>query len=79
MNVRTSVHLVLISNQVDQISENHFELTKALVEQSLTLSSDLVNYLTEFANVLHRHPIKGQKEMCDLSRQLSELANYMER
>jgi len=62
------------------ISETHFEpLATALVEQSLKLSSDLIIFLTEFTNVLNRHSVRGQKEMCNLSQQLSELANYVER
>lgn len=64
---------------MSQISEEHSEITKSLVNHVAQLSSNFMVFLSDFTGLLGRQEIRGQNEMCNLTQQLSDLKNHIER
>jgi len=60
------------------ISAEHAALTRSLVERTMRLSTLLAGFSNEFAKFVSRHPITGQKEMCNLSLRMSELEKHIQ-
>jgi len=60
------------------ISAEHAALTISLIERTTRLSTLLAGFSNDFAKLVSRHPISGQKEMCDLSLRMSELEKHIQ-
>ncbi|KAF8809624.1 hypothetical protein BYT27DRAFT_7093581 [Phlegmacium glaucopus] len=60
------------------ISAEHAALTRSLVERTIRVNTLLSGFSNEFAKLVSRHPISGQKEMCDLSLRVSELEKHIQ-
>lgn len=69
---------ILFNSTSLQICRDQAELTKALLDRSVRLNSHILAFLNDFTKLLSRHAVKGQKEMCDLSEQLSQLAHHID-
>jgi len=60
------------------ISAEHAALTRSLIERTTRLSTLLAGFSNEFAKLVSRQPISGQKEMCNLSLRMSELEKHIQ-